>query len=132
MVGEGALLAWLFEAEAGGEPATAAPQSRRRHAACGPLHRGWRGAAPRAPCTHTQTPLPPPPPRPPVVEEAELGVDGPAAGHDAGHAARGERHVAQEHPRVDCPVVNALRWGGAGRGGLFCGAWRALLVSICC
>src|SRR5690606_8230835 len=34
--------------------------------------------------------------------------DGATTGHDAGHALRGQRHVAQQHAGVDGEVVDAL------------------------
>lgn len=44
-----------------------------------------------------------------VVQQAEFGVDGAAARHDAGDAVGSEWNVAQQHAGVDGPVVNALR-----------------------
>ena len=43
-----------------------------------------------------------------MVRQAPLGHDGAAAGHDAGHAPRGQGHVGEAHPSVDREVVDAL------------------------
>ena len=42
------------------------------------------------------------------MREAPLGHDRAAARHDAGHALRGQRNVAQQHAGVDREVVDAL------------------------
>lgn len=55
-----------------------------------------------------------------VVQQAQLGVDGAAARHDACDAPRREGDVAQQHARVDGPVVDALRHKQGARG---CGGW---------
>ncbi len=43
-----------------------------------------------------------------MVRQAPFRHDGTAARHDAGHAFRGHRHIAQQHARMDREVVHAL------------------------
>ena len=43
-----------------------------------------------------------------VMRETPLGHDRAAARDDAGHAARGQRNVAQQHAGVDREIIDAL------------------------
>lgn len=44
-----------------------------------------------------------------MVQQAQLGMDGAATRHDAGHTGGSEGHVAQQHTRVDGPVIHTLQ-----------------------
>ncbi len=43
-----------------------------------------------------------------VMGQAPLGVDGPAAADDAGDSLGGQRHVAEQQPRVNGEVIHSL------------------------